>query len=169
MRKKTSYLNGSRTARVMEIQDAPRWLDMWGVLSMARLMNPTMYPSNACSGCEPANARRPGFKRDFLCGTNNGDLGPGGYKIDKTEAKLGIGFRWPDRVLGHGRCRQPAANAQMVPFVRDVINGSKPVGVILPRSLAFAEANVLNGRTVTSYASIRTNIENAVAHGLTRR
>lgn len=46
----------------MEIQDAPRWLDMWGVLSMARLMNPTMHPSNACSGCEPANARRPGFK-----------------------------------------------------------------------------------------------------------
>lgn len=95
--------------------------------------------------------------------TNNGDLDPGGsYKIDKTVSEVSAsdfdGLIIPGGTVGADKLR---ANAQMVSFVREVINGSKPVGVICHGPWLLAEADVLIGRTVTSYASIRTDIENA--------
>lgn len=48
-----------------------------------------------------------------------------------------------------------------VAFVRDLVNAGKPVGVICHGPWTLVEADVLRGRTLTSYPSVRTDIRNA--------
>jgi protease I len=50
-----------------------------------------------------------------------------------------------------------------VTFVRDFFEAGKPVSAICHAPWLLAEAGVLEGRTVTSYPSIRTDLENAGA------
>jgi len=50
-----------------------------------------------------------------------------------------------------------------VRFVRDFFEQDKPVGVICHGSWMLAEAGVAKGRTVTSWPSIRSDLENAGA------
>lgn len=50
-----------------------------------------------------------------------------------------------------------------VAFVRDVFAQHKPVGVICHGPWILADADVLKGRTVTSYPSLRTDLRNAGA------
>jgi len=48
-----------------------------------------------------------------------------------------------------------------VAFVRDFVESGKPVGVICHGPWTLVEADIVRGRTLTSYPSIRTDIRNA--------
>ena len=48
-----------------------------------------------------------------------------------------------------------------VRFVREFVQSGKPVGVICHGPWTLVEAGVLRGRTITSWPSLRTDIENA--------
>ncbi|BBX46831.1 type 1 glutamine amidotransferase domain-containing protein [Mycobacterium cookii] len=51
-----------------------------------------------------------------------------------------------------------------VSFVRDFVNSGKPVAAICHGPWTLVEADVVVGRTVTSYPSIRTDLRNAGAN-----
>jgi protease I len=51
-----------------------------------------------------------------------------------------------------------------VEFVRAMADSGKPIGAICHGPWLLAEADVLRGRTVTSYPSIKTDLENAGAN-----
>ena len=51
-----------------------------------------------------------------------------------------------------------------VAFVKDFVASGKPVGAICHGPWLLVEADVLKGRTVTSWPSIRTDVRNAGAH-----
>ena len=53
------------------------------------------------------------------------------------------------------------ANADAVRFVRDFVRSGKPVGSIWHGPWTLVEADVVRGRTLTSFPSIRTDIRNA--------
>ncbi|KZB82900.1 type 1 glutamine amidotransferase domain-containing protein [Amycolatopsis regifaucium] len=53
------------------------------------------------------------------------------------------------------------ADENAVRFVRDFVNSGKPVGVICHGPWTLVEADVVRGRTLTSYPSVRTDIRNA--------
>jgi protease I len=65
------------------------------------------------------------------------------------------GVRNPDKLRMH-----PGA----VSFVRDFFEQHKPVAAICHGPWMLVEADVVRDRTVTSYPSIRTDLENAGAH-----
>jgi protease I len=52
-------------------------------------------------------------------------------------------------------------NERAVSFARDFFEQGKPVGVICHGGWTLVEADVVRGRTLTSYPSIKTDIENA--------
>lgn len=52
-------------------------------------------------------------------------------------------------------------NADAVSFVQDIFAAGKPVGVICHGPWTLVEADVVRGRTLTSYPSVRTDIRNA--------
>lgn len=52
-------------------------------------------------------------------------------------------------------------NSAAVAFVRDFVESGKPVAVICHGPWTLVEADVVRGRTLTSYRSIRTDIRNA--------
>ncbi len=95
--------------------------------------------------------------------TNNHDLDPGSdYNVDKAVKGLSAsdfdGLVVPGGCVGADKLR---ANADVVSFVRSFFEEQKPVGVICHGPWLLVEADVLKGRTVTSYPSIRRDIENA--------
>jgi protease I len=55
------------------------------------------------------------------------------------------------------------ADDAAVAFVRDFVEAGKPVGVICHGPWTLVEAGVVDGRTVTSYPSLRTDLRNAGA------
>lgn len=55
-------------------------------------------------------------------------------------------------------------NEKAVAFVRDFVTAGKPVGAICHGPWTLAEAGVVQGRTLTSYPSIRTDLTNAGAN-----
>ncbi|MEX2471551.1 MAG: type 1 glutamine amidotransferase domain-containing protein [Gemmatimonadota bacterium] len=65
------------------------------------------------------------------------------------------GVRNPDKLRMHPRA---------VSFVRDFFEQHKPVAAICHGPWMLVEADVVRDRTVTSYPSIRTDLENAGAH-----
>ena len=50
-----------------------------------------------------------------------------------------------------------------VSFVRDFVNSGKPVGVICHGPWVMIEADVVRGRRMTSWPSVRTDLRNAGA------
>ncbi|WP_430335450.1 type 1 glutamine amidotransferase domain-containing protein [Rhodococcus sp. ACT016] len=52
-------------------------------------------------------------------------------------------------------------NKKAVAFVHDFVEAGKPVGAICHGPWTLVEADVVRGRTLTSYPSIRTDISNA--------
>jgi protease I len=52
-------------------------------------------------------------------------------------------------------------NSDAVAFVRDFVQSGKPVGVICHGPWTLVEADVVRGRTLTSWPSVRTDIRNA--------
>ena len=57
----------------------------------------------------------------------------------------------------------------MISFVQDFFKAGKPVGVICHGPWTLVEADLVAGRTLTSYPSLRTDIRNAGGTGSTRR
>lgn len=51
----------------------------------------------------------------------------------------------------------------MVTLTRQMVEAGKPVAAICHAAWVLAEADVLQGRTITSYPSVRTDVENAGA------
>ena len=51
-----------------------------------------------------------------------------------------------------------------VRFVREFVESGKPVGVICHGPWTLVEADVVRGKTITSYPSVRTDLINAGAH-----
>ncbi len=95
--------------------------------------------------------------------TNNHDLDPGGsYTVDKAIEDVSIedfdGLIVPGGCVGADKLR---AEDAVVEFVGDFIDAGKPVAVICHGPWLLVEADVVDGRTLTSFASIRTDIENA--------
>jgi len=95
--------------------------------------------------------------------TNNNDLDPGGkYQIDKTFSEVDAasfdGLLVPGGCVGADKLR---ADDKAVAFVRSFFEQKKPVGLICHAPWILAEADVLDGRTTTSFPSLRTDIENA--------
>lgn len=95
--------------------------------------------------------------------TNNSDLDPGSsYAVDKKVTDVAAsnfdGLVIPGGCVGADKLR---ANADVVSFVRSFFEQAKPVGVICHGPWLLVEADVLEGRTATSYSSIRKDIENA--------
>ena len=97
--------------------------------------------------------------------TNNSDLDPGNsYAVDEAVKNISAsdfdGLVVPGGTVGADKLR---ADADIVSFVRSFFEQGKPVGVICHGPWLLVQAGVLKGRTVTSYSSIRTDIENAGA------
>lgn len=95
--------------------------------------------------------------------TVNGDLNSGGsYKVDKTIGLVSAmdfdGLVIPGGTVGADKLR---ADDAIVKFVHAFFEQKKPVGVICHGPWLLVEADVLKGRTVTSFASVRTDIVNA--------
>jgi len=87
------------------------------------------------------------------------------FAVDKTVAQTSPeeydALILPGGTVNPDTLRQ---DADAVSFVRDFVNSGKPVGVICHGPWTLVEAGVVQGRTLTSYPSIRTDLANAGAN-----
>lgn len=95
--------------------------------------------------------------------TVNGDLDPGGkYKVDKKVSEVSAdefdGLVIPGGTVGADRLR---GDSEIVAFVNDFFQQAKPVGVICHGPWLLVEAGQVEGRTLTSYPTVATDIRNA--------
>lgn len=83
-------------------------------------------------------------------------------KVDRTVADASIddydALLLPGGTTNPDRLRMDEA---AVAFVRDFVTAGKPVGVICHGPWTLVEADVVRGRTLTSWPSVRTDIRNA--------
>jgi protease I len=95
----------------------------------------------------------------------NGDINPG----DTFEVDLAVGDASVDdfdALLLPGGVANPdklRTDETAVSFVRNFVNSGKPVGAICHAPWTLVEAGVLQGRTLTSFPSLRTDLRNAGA------
>jgi protease I len=82
------------------------------------------------------------------------ERGPDGAKVDEFDALVIPGGYSPDHLR---------MNDQIVSFVRGMAESGKPVAAICHAGWLLAEADVVRGRTLTSWPSIRTDLKNAGA------
>jgi protease I len=85
-------------------------------------------------------------------------------QVDRTTADVSAGdfdaLVLPGGVANGDKIRMDEA---AVAFVREVFAQHKPVGVICHGGWILTDADVLRGRTVTSYPSLKTDLRNAGA------
>jgi protease I len=84
------------------------------------------------------------------------------FKVDKVVGKASPADY--DALLLPGGTTNPdhlRMDSGAVRFVRDFVNSGKPVGVICHGPWTLVEADVVRGRTLTSWPSLRTDIRNA--------
>lgn len=84
------------------------------------------------------------------------------FTVDKVVAKASPGDY--DALLLPGGTTNPdhlRMDSGAVSFVREFVNSGKPVGVICHGPWTLVEADVVRGRTLTSWPSLRTDIRNA--------
>ncbi len=90
-------------------------------------------------------------------------------KADTFQADAAIASSQPDDFDGivlPGGVSNPdqlRMNADAVTFIQKFVAGGKPVGVICHGSWTLVEAGVVEGRTFTSWPSLRTDLTNAGA------
>ena len=84
------------------------------------------------------------------------------FNVDRTFDEVAVdeydGLIIPGGVKNPDKMRM---DRRAVAFVRDFIEQGKPVAVICHGPWMLVEADVVRGRTLTSYPSLRTDIENA--------
>jgi protease I len=95
----------------------------------------------------------------------NHDLEPAGtFHVDGVVSESSVddfdGLVLPGGTVNPDKLR---LDHSAVAFVRDFVNSGKPVGAICHGPWTLVEADVVAGRTVTSYSSIRTDLRNAGA------
>ena len=95
--------------------------------------------------------------------TVTGDLDPAGrYPVDRTidgaSASDFDALVIPGGCVGADKLR---ASGDVVAFVKDFFVQGKPVGVICHGPWTLIEADVVKGRTLTSFPTVRRDIENA--------
>lgn len=93
------------------------------------------------------------------------DLNPAGsFTVDRLVADANVS-EYDALVLPGGTVNPDKLriDADAVAFVRDFVESGRPVAAICHGPWTLAEAGVLQGRTVTSYPSIRTDLRNAGA------
>jgi protease I len=93
----------------------------------------------------------------------NQDIHPADrFPVDREVAQVTVDDY--DAVLLPGGAVNPDSlrqNEAAVAFVRDFVNSGKPVGAICHAPWSLVEADVVRGRTVTSFPSVRTDLRNA--------
>lgn len=91
------------------------------------------------------------------------DLNPSRrYAVDGRVADANAGDF--DALILPGGVANPDSLRQdddVIRFIREIFRAGKPVGVICHGPWTLVEADLVRGRTLTSYPSIRTDIENA--------
>lgn len=95
--------------------------------------------------------------------TVNGDLDPGDtFTVDSTVTDADAGsfdaLVIPGGTVGADTLR---GDADVVAFVKAFFTGKKPVAAICHAPWLLVEAGVVQGRTLTSYPSLQTDIRNA--------
>jgi protease I len=91
------------------------------------------------------------------------DIEPGDkLRVDKAIADASVGdydgLILPGGTVNPDNLRQ---DETVISFLREYFKTGKPVGVICHGPLTLVEADLVRGRTLTSYPSIRTDIRNA--------
>ena len=95
--------------------------------------------------------------------TMNSDVNPGEtFTVEKTFSEVSAdeydGLIVPGGTVGADNLR---ASDEAVHFVRSFFEQAKPVGAICHGPWKLVEADVVSGRTLTSYPSLQTDIRNA--------
>jgi protease I len=95
----------------------------------------------------------------------NHDLEPAGtFAVDRAVSDASVdefdGLVLPGGTVNPDKLR---LDSKAVAFVGDFVSSGKPVGAICHGPLTLVEAGVVNGRKLTSYPSIRTDLRNAGA------
>ena len=93
----------------------------------------------------------------------NGDINPADkFTVDKTVADASAddydGLILPGGVGNPDKLRQ---DEDAIAFIKAFFTAGKPVGAICHAPWTLVEADLVEGRTLTSYPSIRTDIRNA--------
>ena len=95
----------------------------------------------------------------------NGDINPADtFAVDRKVSEASIDD-YDALILPGGTCNPDKLrmDADAVSFVRDFVESGKPVAVICHGPWTLAEADVLKGRRITSWPSIRTDLRNVGA------
>jgi protease I len=95
--------------------------------------------------------------------TMNGDVNPGDtFTVEKTFSEVSAekydGLVVPGGTVGADKLR---GSDEAVSFVHSFFDQAKPVGVICHGPWMLVEADVVKGRTLTSYPTLQTDIRNA--------
>jgi len=93
----------------------------------------------------------------------NGDIQPAGkYRVDRRAADVSASdydaVIMPGGTVNADRLRM---DDDVLRFVKDVFAAGKPVGAICHAPWTLVEAGLVEGRTLTSFPSLRTDIRNA--------
>jgi protease I len=91
---------------------------------------------------------------------DKGDTIEAGLAVADAKASDYDGLVLPGGVINPDELR---ADEQAVGFVRDFFEAHKPVGAICHGPWTLVEADVVKGRTLTSWPSLRTDLRNAGA------
>lgn len=93
----------------------------------------------------------------------NGDIEPADrFEVDRVVSDVAVGDY--DALVVPGGTVSPdnlRTNVDAVGFVRDFVMSDKPVAAICHGPWILVEADVVRGRTLTSYSSLRSDIRNA--------
>ena len=95
----------------------------------------------------------------------NSDINPADtFAVDRKVSDASIDD-YDALILPGGTCNPDRLrmDEHAVSFVRDFVNAGKPVGVICHGPWTLAEADVLQGRRITSWPSVRTDLRRAGA------
>jgi protease I len=92
-----------------------------------------------------------------------GDINPSDkFAVDKAVADASAGdydaLLLPGGVANPDKLRE---SDDVISFVQEIFKAGKPVGVICHGPWTLVEADLVRGRTLTSYPSLRTDIRNA--------
>lgn len=86
--------------------------------------------------------------------------------VDAVQADAFDGLVLPGGVANPDRLR---TNRHAIAFVRHFFEHDKPVAAICHGPWTLVEANVIEGRTMTSWPSLKTDINNAGAHWVDKK